>query len=217
MAQLQIRRIIVVTPSVASCKKRLTSILCSHETQLHFVAIGKLIAQPVTIRIAQIPLTIALALIERDACRAHQFVVPILHHVLQPQLSLRVRHLRLVHIYQTAQQAPHAVVERTDHTKFAQRLDGAIAIQILHQLLYLLGREKRQLLELFTRHAVDIQRMLLQFAEQFIGSLPRLRLDILSRHHLIQIRLPGMLHLRKSPQRHHQQQTYNLCSHNATI
>ena len=46
-------------------KERFTSILRTHESQLHVVAIRKLIAEPVAVRISQIAFFIALTLIKR--------------------------------------------------------------------------------------------------------------------------------------------------------
>ena len=98
MAQLQVGGIVIVSPSVAPSEEGLACILSCHETQLHIVAIRQLVAQPVAIGRTQIALTVALALVEGDARRGHQLVVPVLRDILQSQVVPRVCHLAFVYI-----------------------------------------------------------------------------------------------------------------------
>ena len=82
-SQLQVECIMIVAPSVLASKERLPSILGAHEASLHRIMIRKLIAQPVTVRITQISSVVALAPIEGDTGRSHQFVTPISGDVIQ--------------------------------------------------------------------------------------------------------------------------------------
>ena len=83
-------------------------------------------------------------------------MAPVFRDIFQSQVSLCICQLGLVYIYDIGEQAPLTVIERTDHAEFAQRLHRPIAIEVLHEFLYLLGGEKGKLFELFTRHVVHV-------------------------------------------------------------
>ena len=83
MLQLQIIGIEVVARLVATGKEGLTGILREDCPQLHIIAISQLVTAPMTVRIAQIAVLIALALIERQPDIAHQFMTAIAQDIVQ--------------------------------------------------------------------------------------------------------------------------------------
>ena len=102
----------IIAPTVPSSKERLPSILGAHDTCLHRVMIRKLIAQPMAVRITQIIPVVALAPIEGNTGRSHQFVTPISGDVIQfRETSL----LFIAYIYKIGEQPSLGIVERAHH------------------------------------------------------------------------------------------------------
>ena len=164
--QLKIKRIVIIAPAVAISKEGLAGIVGPHESQLHVVAIIELIAQPVAQGGTQI---VVILLLEGYAGCRHQFMMSIPEDLLQT----RERGLGCItHITDTRQQPATRLVERADHQEFALRLHRAIAIQVFHDLLDLLGREERQVLELGTCGRVEVKGVQGEFTELVIDILP---------------------------------------------
>ena len=110
--------------------------------------IRKLIAQPVTVRITQISSVVALAPIEGDTGRSHQFVTPISGDVIQfRETSL----LLIAYIYKIGEQPSLGIVERAHHLQLSDRLQRSVAVSVFDDFLNLLCRKEWKLLQRFTR------------------------------------------------------------------
>ena len=97
--------------------------------------IRKLIAQPVTVRITQISSVVALAPIEGNTGRSHQFVAPISGDVVQ----FRETSLRLIaYIYKIGEQPSLGIIERAYHLQLTYRLQRTVTIPIFDDFLDLL-------------------------------------------------------------------------------
>ena len=49
------------------------------------------------------------------------------------------------------------IVQLGNHLQLAERAHGTVSVEILHDSLHLLGRQKRKLLELFTGDLVQVE------------------------------------------------------------
>ena len=165
--QLKIIRVVIIAPAVAIGKEGLTRIVGADESQFQVVAVIELIAQPVAQGGSQIRV---IFLLEGDADGSHQFVMPVPQDL--PQTGKRLLG-RLAHVADTPQQFPTRLIERTDHHQLALRLHRTVVVEIVHDLLDLLGREEGQLLQLGTRGGVEVEGVLGEFAELVIDILPR--------------------------------------------
>ena len=187
-AYLKIKRIEIVASSVAFAHEGFASIFRTSETHFHFVAITKLIAQPVLVTTPHITAVgIALALIQGHFHHAHQLVLSIFSNLAQRG---ETPCLHLTDIDKARQQLALSPRHAVYHGKLTQALHRPIAIDVSLDVLYLLGGEKRQALKVFRSGGIDVDGVFCQLVQHVLIFLPRLVLKVLHIAQLIQILLP---------------------------
>ena len=124
---LYIVRIGIVAPAVAVGQKGLSGILRPRESRLHVVAVAELIAQRVTIAIAQISVPVAPPFIKGHPCGGRELVFAVFGNgaPLRERLLLP-RHL--THIGEERHQCQLRVVKRPNHAQLAHRPHRCVAV-----------------------------------------------------------------------------------------
>ena len=145
----------VVAQVVAVGEEGLSGILCRCDTQFNAVVVVELVAQVVTVFVAQITVEVTVAVVERNLERSHEQVFSVFGDVahLRPYAALTFFTDHDI----VGKLLARLVVQLGNHLQLAQRPHGAVAVEVLHDRLNLLCRQERQLFQLLTGDLVQIE------------------------------------------------------------
>ena len=115
---LRIERIEIVAPAVAAGKEGFASILSREKTHAQTLAAGELIAQTMTVLIAQIAVAVALAFIERHTHSSLQGVFAIAQHIAPRRFLLGFR--LVVDIEKVREKFELPVIKGAHHAQLAK-------------------------------------------------------------------------------------------------
>ena len=182
-----IERVVVVAQPVLVGEEGFSGILRPHEAYLDTVGVAEFVAHRVAVLIAQVHFLVAASLIEGHTGGEHDVVVAVFQDALHGE---RVFLGHFAELYEIGEQAAGGVVDGLYPGQFADRLHGAVLVDVGLDVFHLLLIEEGQAEQVFARGGIDVQRLFLQVAEHLIGVFPVGRLNVLEGAQLAEVELP---------------------------